>query len=58
MCNVYAIEFEIEKEGGGLLFGHVSVEAPDALAALGEFFAEHPLADIREMRRTPKEATP
>lgn len=55
MGNLYSIEFELETEHG-LRYGHVSIEALDALAALGEFFAEHPLADIREMRRTPGEA--
>lgn len=57
MGNVYTIEFEQPETERGPRYGHVSVEAPAASAAMWKFMMEHPRADVREMRRTPGEPT-
>ena len=49
--TVYAIEYEVADEVSVPRFGHTTVAAPDANAALEEFLRNHPDADVTEMRR-------
>lgn len=48
---LYTIEYEVSDGAAVPRFGHVTVAADTAKAAVEEFYREHPDADIRELRR-------